>query len=145
MEGMKKLRTPFKDNGTVTAGTASQLTDGAAISFLARRSYAEKHGLPILAKFIDYTVVGVAPELFGLGPEASINKLFKRNNLTKDDIDLFEINEAFANIIVYTMDKCNLSHDKVNVNGGAIAIGHPLGCSGARMLSTIMSELTKRK
>lgn len=141
LEKMASLKTPFKEGGTVTAGTSSQITDGAAIAFLARRSFAEKHGLPIIAKFVDYTAVGVIPELFGLGPEICINKLFERTNLSNDDIDLYEMNEAFANFIVYTMEKLKIDHKKVNVNGGAVALGHPLGCSGARMLATIINEL----
>ena len=99
------------------------------MAFLARRSYAEKHGLPILAKFTDYTVVGCEPHLFGKSPAMCITKLLERNKITKADIDIFEVNEAFASFVVYTMEELDLDWAKVNPNGGAVAIGHPLACS----------------
>ena len=138
MEKLATLKTPFKENGTVTAGSASQLTDGASIAFLARRSWALPMGMPMLAKFLAYDVVGVEPEYFGKGPAEAIPRVLKKAGLTVDDVDVFEINEAFANVVMYTIDKLGLDPKKVNPNGGAIALGHPLACTGARLLCTII-------
>lgn len=110
-------------------GSASQVSDGAAAVVLARRSVAQRLGLPIVGKFVTSAVVGVPPRIMGVGPAYAIPKVLEKTGLSKDDVDFFEINEAFASQAVYSIQKVGLSFDKVNINGGAIAIGHPLGCS----------------
>ncbi len=115
------------------------------MAFLCRRSFAEKNGLPVLAKFLSYHVVGVEPHLFGKGPAEAIPGCLKKAGITVKDVDLFEINEAFANVTMYAIEKLGLDPKSVNPNGGAIALGHPLACTGARMLATLMSELTRQK
>lgn len=113
------------------------------MAFMCKRSFAEDHNLPILAKWINYHVVGVEPELFSKGPSVAIPLALKKASMKLNDIDIFEINEAFANVTMYTIDKLGLDPKKVNPNGGAIALGHPLACTGARMLATLISELKR--
>lgn len=110
-------------------GSASQVSDGAAAVVLARRSVAKRLGLPIVGKYVTSTVVGVPPRIMGVGPAYAIPKVLEKTGLSKDDVDFYEINEAFASQAVYSIQKVGLPFDKVNINGGAIAIGHPLGCS----------------
>ena len=110
-----------------------------------RRSKAIELNQPILAKFCGATVAGVAPRIMGIGPSVAIPKLLKQFNVEKSDIDIFEINEAFASMAVYCLDKLELEHDKVNPRGGAIALGHPLGATGARQICTILSEAKRTK
>lgn len=142
-EKLAKLRPSFGKDGISTAANSSQTTDGAAVVLLARRSTAEKLKLAILGKFVAYAVAGVPPEIMGVGPAYAIPKIFEQTGLTKDDIDVFEINEAFATQATWSCDKLGLDYAKVNPRGGAIALGHPLGCTGARMVATLLSELRR--
>ena len=142
-EKLAKLRPSFGKDGISTAGNSSQTTDGAGVVLLARRSTAEKLKLAIIGKFVAYAVAGVPPEIMGVGPAYAIPKVFEQTGLTKDDIDVFEINEAFATQATWSCDKLGLDYAKVNPRGGAIALGHPLGCTGARMVATLLSELRR--
>ncbi|EPQ60511.1 3-ketoacyl-CoA thiolase [Gloeophyllum trabeum ATCC 11539] len=128
-----------------TGGNASQITDGAAAVMLMSRRKAEELGLPILAKHVTTSVAGLAPRVMGIGPTYAIPMALERAGITKDDVDLFEINEAFASMYVYCVRKLELDIGKVNVNGGAIALGHPLGCTGARQVATGLNELHRRQ
>lgn len=141
--GLGKIRPAFKGDGTTTAGNSSQVTDGAAAVLLMRRSVAEKHGYPIVAKYIQCSSVGVPPEIMGVGPAYAIPDVLKKTGLTVDDIAVFEINEAFAAQALYSIKTVGIPIEKVNPNGGAIALGHPLGCTGARQYATILRELKK--
>ncbi len=144
MEGLAKLRAPFKTGGSVTAATSSQVSDGAAAAVVMSREKAEAMGLPILATLRMYSVVGVAPEIMGIGPAKAIPKALEKAGLTVDDIDLFEVNEAFASQAIYCQRALGIDPEKINVNGGAIALGHPLGSTGARMTATLLAEMVKR-
>lgn len=128
-ESLGKLKPAFKKDGSTHAGNASQVSDGAAAVVLARRSVARKLGLPILGKFVAASAVGVPPRIMGVGPAYAIPKVLEATGLSKDDIDFYEINEAFASQAVYSVQQLGIPFEKVNVHGGAIAIGHPLGCS----------------
>ncbi|CEN62634.1 Putative 3-ketoacyl-CoA thiolase [Aspergillus calidoustus] len=146
VESLSKIRPAFPDFGDrSTGGNSSQVTDGAAAVLLMRRSKAIELGQPILAKFVGATVAGVPPRVMGIGPTAAIPKLLEKFSLTKEDIDIFEINEAFASMAVYCVEKLGLDHAKVNPRGGAIALGHPLGATGARQIATILSEARRTK
>ncbi|MBT6844050.1 MAG: thiolase family protein [Candidatus Melainabacteria bacterium] len=142
-EKMASLGTPFKDGGVVTAATASQITDGASAVLLASEAALKKYNLTPRAKIIKTVVVGCDPEMQLTGPIPSVNLLLEKTGLTVDDFDLFEINEAFASVVLAAAQELKIPLDKVNVNGGAIAIGHPLGCSGARILTTLVHELER--
>jgi len=144
LEALAKLRPPFKADGSVTAGNSSQLSDGAAAEVIASREYAEAHGLPILGRLVSYQVVGVDPAIMGVGPRYAIPKALEAAGLSADDIDVYEINEAFASQSIYCVRELGLDPEKVNPNGGAIALGHPLGCTGARMTATLLYELKRR-
>lgn len=145
-ESLGKIRPAFPQFGNrTTGGNASQVTDGAAAVLLMRRSKAIELNQPILAKFCGATVAGVPPRVMGIGPTAAIPKLLTKFNLTKDEIDIFEINEAFASMAVYCLNNLGLDHAKVNPRGGAIALGHPLGATGARQICTILSEAQRTK
>jgi len=144
-EGLAKLRPAFKQNGTVTAGNASQTSDGAAAVVIASRESAQELGLPILGVLRAYQVAGVPPEIMGIGPVAAIPKALGKLGLTVADIDLFEINEAFAAQAVYCVRELGIDPARVNVNGGAIALGHPLGCTGAKLTATLLHEMGRRK
>ncbi|KIW16034.1 hypothetical protein PV08_06085 [Exophiala spinifera] len=145
-EALSKIRSAFPQWGpTTTGGNASQITDGAAAVLMMKRSTAEKLGQPVVAKFVRSTVVGLEPRIMGIGPSLAIPKILDLTGLTKEDVDLFEINEAFASMYVYCVEKLGLDIEKVNVRGGAIAIGHPLGCTGTRQVVTVLSELKRRK
>lgn len=145
LAGLGKLRTAFKSTGgTVTAGTSSQMSDGAAATVLAAGEVAKREGWPILGWLRSYQVAGVAPEIMGIGPVAAIPKALAHAGLTIADIDLFEINEAFAAQAVYCVRELGIDPAKVNVNGGAIALGHPLGCTGARQMATLLAEMKRR-
>ncbi|EJF60587.1 thiolase [Dichomitus squalens LYAD-421 SS1] len=135
-ESLGKLKPAFKKDGSTHAGNASQVSDGAAAVVLARRSVARKLGLPILGKFVAASAVGVPPRIMGVGPAYAIPKVLEATGLSKDDIDFYEINEAFASQAVYSVQQLGIPFEKVNVHGGAIAIGHPLGCTGARQVAT---------
>jgi len=140
-EGLAKLRPAFEKGGSTTAGNSSQVSDGAGSVILARRSVAEKNGWPIVGKFVHCRTVGVPPEVMGIGPAFAIPAVLKDLGLTVDDIDIYEINEAFASQAVYSVLKAGIDVNKVNPKGGAIALGHPLGATGARQVSTLLTEL----
>ena len=141
---MSLLKPIFRKNGTVTAGTSSGINDGAAAVLLMSRGKADELGLIPMARWTGSAVAGVDPGVMGYGPVPSTEKLLKRFNLTLDDIGLIELNEAFASQSIGVMQKLNMNPDITNVNGGAIALGHPLGCSGARILTTLIHEMKKR-
>jgi len=145
-ESLQKIRAAMPEFGDkTTGGNASQVTDGAAAILLMKRSKAIELGQPILAKFCGATVAGVPPRVMGIGPSVAIPKLLSKFGLTKDDIDIIEINEAFASMAVYCLNVLGLDHQKVNPRGGAIALGHPLGATGARQICTILSEARRTK
>lgn len=145
LESLAKLRTVFKKvDGTTTAGNASQVSDGAAAVLMVRRSIAVAQGLPIIGCIRGFQVVGCPPDEMGVGPAVAIPAALKQVGLTKDDIDVYEINEAFASQAVYCVNKLEIPMEKVNPNGGAIALGHPLGCTGARQVATLMAELKRQ-
>ncbi|VVA89988.1 unnamed protein product [Arabis nemorensis] len=144
LSGLAKLKPVFKKDGSTTAGNSSQLSDGAGAVLLMRRSVAMQKGLPILGVFRTFAAVGVDPAIMGVGPAAAIPAAVKAAGLELDDIDLFEINEAFASQFVYCRNKLGLDPEKINVNGGAIAIGHPLGATGARCVATLLHEMKRR-
>lgn len=145
-EALGKIRAAFPQwgNGTTTGGNASQVTDGAAAVVLMRRSKAKELGVKILGKYVTTAVVGVAPRIMGIGPSIAIPKVLSQAGISKEDVDLFEINEAFASMYVYCVRELGLDVERVNVNGGAIALGHPLGCTGARQIATGLNELRRR-
>ncbi|CAI7089459.1 BBT_collapsed_G0026130.mRNA.1.CDS.1 [Saccharomyces cerevisiae] len=143
-ESLSSIRPAFiKDRGTTTAGNASQVSDGVAGVLLARRSVANQLNLPVLGRYIDFQTVGVPPEIMGVGPAYAIPKVLEATGLQVQDIDIFEINEAFAAQALYCIHKLGIDLNKVNPRGGAIALGHPLGCTGARQVATILRELKK--
>jgi acetyl-CoA acyltransferase len=145
LDALSKLKPAFDKEGTVTAGNSSQVTDGAAAVVLADAAYARDHGLIPRAYLRGYAVVGVEPELMGIGPVPAIRKLLEQVGLKLEDVDLFEINEAFAAQAVYCQRELGIMPDRINVNGGAIALGHPLGCTGARQVATLLHELERRR
>ena len=139
-----KLRTVFKSDGTTTAGNSSQVSDGAAAVLLMTRAEAMRRGLPILGIFRSFAAVGVDPAIMGVGPAVAIPAAVRAAGLTVDDIDVFELNEAFASQATYCAQKLGLDDTKVNPNGGAIALGHPLGATGARCTATLLHEMARR-
>lgn len=144
IEKLSSLKPAFKDDGTVTAGNACGRNDGAAAVLLMKEEEALSRDLKPYAVIIDWISVGVSPEIMGIGPVPAIRKLLERTGLTIDDIDLFEVNEAFASQALAVQRELNINGDKLNVNGGAIALGHPLGATGARIVVTLMHELSRR-
>ena len=144
VEGLSRLKPVFKQGGTVTAGNASPLSDGAAAVIVMERSRAEALGLTPLLRFVGFAVAGVRPEVMGVGPIAAVPKLLKRTGMSLADIDLIELNEAFASQALAVIRELGLDENKVNVNGGAIALGHPLGCTGAKLTVQIMHEMPRR-
>ena len=144
LDVLAKLRPAFHVAGTVTAGNSSQTSDGAAATIVTSAELAKERGLTPLARFVGYATAGVAPELFGIGPVPAIRKVLKQTGLTLDQIDLIELNEAFAAQALACIKALDLDPDKVNVNGGAIALGHPLGCTGAKLTATILYEMRRR-
>nr|QJU71805.1 3-ketoacyl thiolase [Gambierdiscus pacificus] len=145
LEGLSKLKPAFKPGGSTTAGNSSQVSDGAAMVLLARRGAAKKLGLPILARMRSYAVVGVDPKLMGIGPAFAIPAALEKAGLTVKDIDIFEINEAFASQATMSVEHLKVPMEKVNPKGGAIALGHPLGCTGSRQIATLLPELKRTK
>ncbi len=143
-ESLGRLRPAFKKDGIVTAGNSSGINDGAAAIVVMSEEKAKELGVTPMAYWVDGTLAGVDPSIMGVGPIAAVNKLLGRNDLTTDDVDLYEANEAFAAQSVAVCRDLNLDPEKVNVNGGAIAIGHPVGCSGTRILVTLIHEMQKR-
>ncbi|TPX58447.1 hypothetical protein PhCBS80983_g03122 [Powellomyces hirtus] len=144
-EILAKLRPAFGKEGTTTAGNASQITDGAASVLLMRRSVAEKLGLKVLARWVGFSVVGVPSRIMGIGPEKAIPEVLRQTGLKIDEVDIFEINEAFASQAVYCTEKLGIPIEKVNPKGGAIAFGHPMGATGARQVATLLPELRRQK
>lgn len=145
LEVLAKLKPAFHVGGTVTAGNSSQTSDGGAAVVITSAELARERGLTPLARFVGYATAGVAPELFGIGPVPAIRKVLKQTGLTLDQIDLIELNEAFAAQALACIKALELDPEKVNVNGGAIALGHPLGCTGAKLTATIINEMHRRK
>ncbi len=143
-EKLSKLKPAFRENGTVTAGNSSSLNDGACALVLVSERKLKELSLKPIASIRGTSVVGVNPDIMGIGPVYAIKKLLNRFNLSLDDIKLFEINEAFAAQVLAVLRELPIDEDKLNVNGGAIALGHPLGCSGARILTTLIYELRRR-
>jgi acetyl-CoA acyltransferase len=144
LEGLQKLKPAFNPKGTVTAGNASPLTDGAAAAVVMSEARAKALGATPLGWFVDFQVAGVPPEIMGIGPVPAVRKLLSKNKLDVKDIDVFELNEAFAAQSLYCIRELGLDPEKVNPNGGAISLGHPLGVSGTRMTATILRELRRR-
>jgi acetyl-CoA acyltransferase len=142
---LEGLRPVFHVNGTVTAGNSSQTSDGVAMTIVMSAERAKAIGATPLARFVGFAVAGVAPELMGIGPVAAIPKVLAQCGLKLEDIDLFELNEAFAAQSLAVVRELGIDPAKVNVNGGAIALGHPLGCTGAKLTATVISELRRRK
>jgi 3-oxoadipyl-CoA thiolase len=144
LEGLAKLRPAFRDGGSVTAGNSSGLNDGAAAVLLMSAQKAKEVGMKPMARLIASGAAGVAPRVMGLGPVTATRKALKRAGLTIEDIGLVELNEAFAVQALAVMKELGLRHEITNVNGGAIALGHPLGCSGARLMTTLLHEMRRR-
>ncbi len=144
LDDLKKLKTVFKENGTVTPGNSSGINDGAAALVLMSREQAEKKSLEPLVKIVSWATCGVEPSLMGLGPIPSIQEALSKANWKIDEVDLFEINEAFAAQSIAVIEELKIPEQKVNVNGGAIALGHPIGASGARILVTLVHEMIKQ-
>jgi acetyl-CoA acyltransferase len=145
LEGMASLKSVFKAKGTVTAGNSSQTSDGAAAVILMSREKAEALKLRPMAAFRSFAVAGVPPEIMGVGPAYAVPKALKKAGLTIKDIGLVELNEAFASQALYVIRELGLNLDIVNVNGGAVAMGHPLGCTGAKLTTTLLYEMKRRK
>jgi len=143
LETLGKLKPAFKKGGATTAGNSSQVTDGAAVSLLARRSHAKKLGLPIKGRILGFKAVGVPVDYMGVGPAVAIPAVLKQCGLEVKDIDSFEINEAFASQATYCVEKLGVPYEKLNQRGGALALGHPLGMTGARLVCTLFSELER--
>ena len=144
LDDLEKLNTVFKENGTVTPGNSSGLNDGAAALVLMTREKAELKSLEILASIVSWSSTGVEPSLMGLGPIPSIKEALIKAQWQIEDIDLFEINEAFAAQTLAVIRELKIPEEKVNVNGGAIALGHPIGASGSRIVATLIHELKRQ-
>jgi acetyl-CoA acyltransferase len=144
-EALAKLKPAFHAQGTVTAGNSSQTSDGAAAVVLMDASRAQELGIRPLARLVAYAVTGCLPEEMGIGPVTAIPKALKRAGLTLDQIDLIELNEAFAAQSLAVIRTLGLNPERVNVNGGAIALGHPLGCTGAKLTVTLLNEMRRRQ
>jgi acetyl-CoA acyltransferase len=144
-EALAKLKPVFKQGGTVTAGNSSQRSDGAAAVVVMERQRAERLGLAPLARFVGFAVGGVAPDVMGIGPLVAIPRVLKLSGLDLDDIDLVELNEAFASQSLVVIREAGLDPEKVNVNGGAIALGHPMGATGAKLTVQLLAEMARRR
>ncbi|RMF77218.1 MAG: acetyl-CoA C-acyltransferase [Chloroflexi bacterium] len=145
IEGLAKLKPVFRDGGRVTAGNSSPLSDGAAAVIVMEASKAAQLGLEPLARFVGFNVGGVRPEIMGVGPIAAVPRVLKRTGMKLDDMDIIELNEAFAAQSLAVIRHLEMDPEKVNVNGGAIALGHPLGCTGAKLTVQILNEMKRRK
>jgi len=143
LEALARLRPAFREGGSVTAGNAAGLNDGAAALVVASEDYAREHGLTPRARVVASAVAGVPPRVMGIGPVPAVRKVLTRASLTVEDLDLVELNEAFASQVLASIRELGLDGDRVNVNGGAIAIGHPLGSTGARLITTLLHELER--
>jgi acetyl-CoA acyltransferase len=144
MEALAKLKPAFHATGTVTAGNSSQTSDGAAATLVMSADRARELGLRPLARMVTYATAGVEPERFGIGPVPAIRKALAQAGLTLDQIDLIELNEAFAAQVLAVLAELPMDPARLNVNGGAIALGHPLGCSGAKLTATLLHEMPRR-
>ncbi|MBP1770891.1 MAG: acetyl-CoA acetyltransferase [Holophagaceae bacterium] len=144
LESLSKLRPAFKKDGTVTAGNAPSVNDGAALALVSTEAYAKAHGLPIQARILGTATAGLAPEWVLMAPVEAIRKLLSEIGWATGDVDLWEINEAFAVQLVATMNELKLSADRINVHGGAVALGHPIGASGARVMATLLHALERQ-
>jgi acetyl-CoA acyltransferase len=144
-DALAKLRPAFHVAGTVTAGNSSQTSDGAAAVIITSANLAKERGLQPLARFVAFATAGVEPERFGIGPVPAIRKVLKIAGLTLDQMDLIELNEAFAAQVIACLRELPIDPDRLNVNGGAIALGHPLGCTGAKLTTTIVHEMRRRQ
>ncbi|MEN6299955.1 MAG: acetyl-CoA C-acyltransferase [Anaerolineaceae bacterium] len=144
LEALAKLKPSFKEGGTVTAGNSSQMSDGAAAVIIMSAEKAELLGIQPLVRFVAYAVGGVAPEIMGIGPVVAIPKVLKLAGLSYEDIDLIELNEAFASQSLAVIEQLELDREIINVNGGAIALGHPLGCTGAKLTTQLIYEMKRR-
>jgi acetyl-CoA acyltransferase len=145
IDALAKLRPAFHVKGTVTAGNSSQTSDGASAVVVMSAGRARELGLAPLGRFVAFATAGVEPERFGIGPVPAIRKVLKMTGLTLDDIDLVELNEAFAAQVIACLRELPIDPEKLNVNGGAIALGHPLGCTGAKLTTTLLYEMKRRK
>ncbi|KAF4447935.1 acetyl-CoA acyltransferase [Fusarium austroafricanum] len=145
LEKLSQLKPAFLDNGSSTAGNSSQISDGASATILARRSWAIEHGLKPIARFLGTQVAGCEPDEMGIGPVYAIPRLYHNLGIEQKDVDIFELNEAFASQTLACINKLGLEIDRVNPNGGAIALGHPTGATGTRQLSTLLSELKRQE
>lgn len=145
IEGMKKLPPVFYKDGTVTAGNSSGITDGASSLLVMSEDAVNKNDVTSQARLLDYEIVGVSPEIMGIGPVPAVNNLLARQNLKLDDIDLIELNEAFAAQVIACDRDLKMDAEKLNVNGGSIALGHPIGCTGTRITTTLLHEMQRRK
>jgi acetyl-CoA acetyltransferase family protein len=143
LEALSALKPAFKEDGKITAGNSSQVSDGAAAVLLTTREKADELGLKPRARIFDQTTVGVDPVIMLTGPIPATRKLLERNGMTMDDIDLVEVNEAFASVLAAWRRELEPDMDRVNVNGGAIALGHPLGSTGARLITTLLHEMER--
>jgi acetyl-CoA acyltransferase len=144
MEALAALKPAFKPDGKITAGNSSQISDGAAALLIMVEEKAEELGLTPMARFHRFALAGTDPVMMLTGPIPATAKVLDKADLPIGDVDLFEVNEAFASVIAAWLDETGVDWDKVNVNGGAIALGHPLGCSGARLMTTLVHEMRHR-
>jgi acetyl-CoA acyltransferase len=144
LDALAKLRPAFHVSGTVTAGNSSQMSDGAAALLVTSAELARERGVKPLARVVGFATAGVAPERFGIGPVPAIHKVLKQTGLSLDDIELIELNEAFAAQVLACLRELPIDQNKLNVNGGAIALGHPLGCTGAKLTTSILYEMGRR-
>jgi acetyl-CoA C-acetyltransferase len=145
MEKLGKLAPVFSKTGTITAGNSSGITDGAAAVVVANEHFVKKNNLKPLARILAVTSAGVDPRTMGIGPVPALRKLEEKHNLRLHDFGLIEMNEAFAAQVLACDRELNFNRDKINVNGGAIAIGHPIGCTGTRITVTLLHEMLKRE
>jgi acetyl-CoA C-acetyltransferase len=145
IEELRKLKPVFSKTGTVTAGNSSGITDGAAAVLVMSEAALKESGAEPLARLVDYEIVGVAPEIMGIGPVPATRALLERQKLSLPEIDLIELNEAFAAQVIACDRDLQFDQEKLNVNGGAIALGHPIGCTGLRITTTLVHEMRKRR
>tara|TARA_B100001094_G_C18125063_1_gene769052 strand:+ start:104 stop:1285 length:1182 start_codon:yes stop_codon:yes gene_type:complete len=145
LEALSKLRPVFSSTGSVTAGNSSQMSDGAAFVMIASGSYVKEHKIEPIARLVNYSVAGLPPRIMGVGPIKAIPKVLEKTDLKIDDIQLIELNEAFASQSIAVINELDLNNEIINVNGGAISLGHPLGCTGAKLTIQLISEMKQRK